>query len=162
MTETPVCSCCWKSALSLRARIPAPWHGHWCWSKAIQPPLLPQYSAQPTAITLTEIQTASPGAVVSNSHFPLVKIELGLSILPSQGDEERRCRGISLKHAAASVLMGCWQVGTNPCAHPCCFFQVSICPKQRSPVPQRGAVGAGGVHRAITAALSITMLSQGK
>lgn len=76
----------------------------------------PASPSPPTPVTPTEIQTASPRAAVSNSHFPLVKIELGLSVLPSQGDEERRCWGISLKHAAASVLMGCWQAGTNPCA----------------------------------------------
>lgn len=100
-----------------------------------------------------------PRAVVSNSHFPLVKIELGLSLLSSPGDEERRCWGISLKHAAASVLMAGWQAGINPCAHPWCFFQVPMCPKRRSPVPQRGA---GGVHRAATVASSTMMVSQEK
>jgi len=69
-------------------------------SKAIWTPLLPRCHHEPASIMVIQIQTYSHSAVVSNSHFPLVKIEMGLSFLPSQGDEERRCRGIRLKHSA--------------------------------------------------------------
>lgn len=161
VTEIPFCSRCrWRSALRLRTRMPAPWHGH---------PMLKEEQFRlpsscsvlwPTSIMLIQIQTDSRSAVVCNSHFSLVKIELGLSFLPSLG----RWRKEVLRHqtkAHCSHLF--WQVADKLWQILACisaaFFRFPVCPKQRSSVPQSEAEG---VCRAAPNASVTRMPSQEK